>query len=276
MNQPIERDVAYATLKWYADIGVDETIAEVPENWLERPAEPQAPVTEAQPTPPDPAAKPAAKRADNKPPVGAEQAIGDARSLAAKANSIEELRSALEGFEGCALKKTARNLCFIDGNPAAKILLIGEGPGSEEDRQGKPFVGPSGQLLDRMLASIGLDRTHVLISNTVFWRPPGNRTPTTAETEICRPFVERLIQLVQPGVIVAVGGPAAKLLLNETAGIGRLRGKWFEYSNDGLTDSIPATPLFHPAYLLRSPQMKREAWADLRMLKARLGELGLP
>lgn len=276
MEQPISREAAHAVLKWYADIGVDETIAETAENWLERQPEPAVMPETAPATTAAAAGTPApAKPKSDAPPVGAEQAIGDARSLAAAATSIEELRAALEGFDGCALKKTARNLCFFDGNPAAKIVLIGEGPGAEEDRQGKPFVGASGQLLDRMLASIGLDRTQVLISNTVFWRPPGNRTPTTAETEICRPFVERLIQLVSPEVLVAVGGPAAKLLLGETAGIGRLRGKWFEYTNDGLEKSIPATPLFHPAYLLRSPQMKREAWADLRMLKAKLAETGL-
>lgn len=274
MDTTISRETALATLKWYADIGVDETIAEVAENWLapvEMPA--VAPLTaDAEAVSPAPTV---AKPRSEKPPVGADQAIGDAKALAAAANSVDDLRTALEGFDGCALKKTARNLCFIDGNPAARILLIGEGPGAEEDRHGKPFVGPSGQLLDRMLGSIGLDRTQVLISNTVFWRPPGNRTPTTAETEICRPFVDRLIQLVSPGVIVAVGGPAAKLLLNETAGIGRLRGKWFEYASEGLSTPIATTPLFHPAYLLRSPQMKREAWADLRMLKARIAEMDL-
>ncbi|MEQ8666825.1 MAG: uracil-DNA glycosylase [Rhodospirillales bacterium] len=270
----MDRQTAYAVLKWYADIGVDETVAEQAEDWL-------VPIPAAAETAPAPAAAPAPPtdkppaKPSTKPPVGAEQAINDAATLARQAASVDDLRAALEGFDGCALKKTAKNLCFTDGNPQAKILFIGEGPGAEEDRQGLPFVGPSGQLLDRMLASIGLDREKVLISNTVFWRPPGNRTPTTAETEICRPFVERLIQLVEPGVIVAVGGPSAKLLLGETAGIGRLRGKWYDYANPGLKTAIPATPLFHPAYLLRSPQMKREAWADLLMIRAKLAELGL-
>lgn len=266
-NKALDRASAVSVLRWYADIGVDETIAETPENWLV-PPQPAPEIVAPQPT-----AREAARR--NPPPVGAEQAIADAAGLALEADSVEALRTTLESFDGCALKKTAKNLCFIDGNPAAKLLLVGEGPGAEEDRQGLPFVGPSGQLLDKMLASIGLDRTKVLISNTVFWRPPGNRTPTLAETEICRPFVERLIQIVRPAVIVAVGGPAAKLLLGETAGIGRLRGKWYEYSNTGLDAAIPATPLFHPAYLLRSPQMKREAWADLLMLKRKLEELGV-
>ena len=270
----MNRQTAHAVLKWYADIGVDETIAEEPEDWLAPQPEP-VPPTGIPATAAETAAPAKPRPRSDAPPVGAEQAIADAVTLAKQATNVEELRAALEGFDGCALKKTARNLCFTDGNPEAKILLVGEGPGAEEDRQGLPFVGPSGQLLDRMLGSIGLDRTKVLISNTVFWRPPGNRTPTPAETEICRPFVERLIQLVGPAVIVPVGGPAAKLLLGETAGIGRLRGKWYDYQNPGLKAAVPATPLFHPAYLLRSPQMKREAWADLLMLKAKLAELGL-
>ena len=275
--QTFDKASSWAVLKWYADSGVDETVAETAENWLaaksvtEKISSPV--VTSTSPAPTVPGDAPNNK--GDIPPVGAEQAISNATSLAQTASSIEALREALEGFDGCALKKTAKRLCFTDGNPSARILLIGEGPGAEEDRQGRPFVGPSGQLLDKMLASIGLDRTRVLIFNTVFWRPPGNRTPTTAETEICRPFVERLIQLVSPAVIVPVGGPAAKLLLGETAGIGRLRGKWYDYTQPGLDGAVPTTPLFHPAYLLRSPQMKREAWADLLMLRHKLREQGM-
>ena len=263
----MDKQAARSLLKWYADIGVDEVVTETPEDWLAAPPPAPEPVAESRPqaaaVPPKPADAPA----------GTEEAVQDAVALAKKAATVDDLRAALEGFDVCALKKTARNLCFVDGNPDAKILFIGEGPGAEEDRQGLPFVGASGQLLDRMLASIGLDRTQVLISNTVFWRPPGNRTPTPAETEICRPFVERLIKIVAPAVIVAVGGPAAKMLLGETQGIGRLRGKWYDYTNAEIADAIPATPLFHPAYLLRSPQMKREAWHDLLMLKRKLDEL---
>ena len=203
-------------------------------------------------------------------PQGAEAAIHDAVGLAEAANSVDVLYAALQSFDGCPLKKTATNLVFTDGNPAAKILFIGEGPGADEDRQGLPFVGPSGQLLDRMLASIGLDRQRVLISNTVFWRPPGNRTPTTAEIAICMPFVERLIDVVDPDIVIALGGAAAKTLLAQSQGIGRLRGKWFSYSSPRLPRPIDAAAMFHPAYLLRSPGQKREAWRDMLMLKKKL------
>ena len=150
------------------------------------------------------------------------------------------------------------------------LQVIGEAPGAEEDRQGKPFVGPSGQLLDKMLASIELDRNKVLISNTVFWRPPGNRTPTPLEVSSCLPFIERVIELTKPKIIIPLGGPAAKSLLKQNAGIGKLRGRWFEYSSQKMDHTIPATPLFHPAYLLRTPAQKRAAWRDLIMIKRHL------
>ena len=165
------------------------------------------------------------------------------------------------------------NLVFYDGNPEARIVLIGEAPGADEDRQGLPFVGVSGQLLDRMLASIGLDRTQVLIANTVFWRPPGNRSPTTSETAACLPFVERLIELVGPDIVVTLGGAAAKSLLAQTQGVTRLRGRWFEYETPRLSRPIAATVLFHPAYLLRSPAQKRLAWRDLLAIRKRLAKI---
>lgn len=192
--------------------------------------------------------------------------------IAQNAKTIEELHKALENFDGCALKKTATNLVFIDGNTNANIIFIGEGPGSEEDRIGLPFVGPSGKLLDKMLVSIGLDRKKVLIFNTVFWRPPGNRTPTSQETAICFPFVERLIQLVSPKIIVALGGSSAKVLLADSASIGRLRGRWFSYSTPGLSTPIETTAMFHPAYLLRTPAQKRDTWKDLQTIKRKLAE----
>ena len=203
-------------------------------------------------------------------PGNANGEVTAAVHLTRDANSVEELRRALEAFDGCTLKKTATNLVFTDGNPEAPILFVGEGPGAEEDRLGLPFVGPSGKLLDKMLASIGLDRTGVLISNTVFWRPPGNRTPTPQETAVCMPFVERLIELVDPRILVAVGGPAAKSLLAQTAGVGRLRGRWFTFSTPRLVRPIEATALFHPAYLLRSPGQKRDTWRDLLDIKRKL------
>ena len=200
------------------------------------------------------------------PPNGLGAEIRDA---AGNASTLEELRACLEGFDGCNLRLTAKNLVFADGNPQARVMFVGEAPGAEEDRQGLPFVGPSGKLLDAMLASVGLDRNGegdaaALISNTVFWRPPGNRTPTPSEGAICLPFVERLIEIVDPKVLVCVGGPSAKALLAQTQGITRLRGQWTQ------AEGLPALPMFHPAYLLRSPEFKREAWADLLSLKAKL------
>ena len=202
-----------------------------------------------------------------------EGAIAGARADAASARTVGELRRRLEAFEGCPLKKTATNLVFTDGNPEARIVFIGEGPGAEEDRRGLPFVGPSGQLLDRMLASIGLDRSRVLISNTVFWRPPGNRNPTTAELSVCLPFVEKLIEIVTPSILIALGGAAAKTLLARNESVGRLRGRWFTYQSSGLAAPVDTAVTFHPAYLLRSPDQKRAAWQDLLRLKERLESL---
>jgi DNA polymerase len=173
----------------------------------------------------------------------------------------------MAGFEGCALKATAKSLCFADGAPGARIMLVGEAPGADEDRQGLPFVGVSGQLLDRMLAAIGMSRqTDVYIANIVPWRPPGNRTPTTQEMMICRPFITRQIELAAPDILVTLGGPASQALLG-VKGIMAERGRWREYSVAGRI--IPALPTLHPAYLLRNPIAKRASWTDLRSLKAR-------
>ena len=163
-------------------------------------------------------------------------------------------------------------MVFTDGNPKARVIMVGEAPGAEEDRQGVPFVGPSGKLVDQMLASIGLDREQVLITNTVFWRPPGNRSPTTQEIAICLPFLERLIELVDPKILVPVGGPAATALLAQSKGITRLRGQWFSYASSRMASPVPATPLLHPAYLLRSPAQKREVWKDLLAIRQKLEE----
>lgn len=248
-------------LHWYVDAGVDETIADEPVNRFAKQKKTETP-------PPATAAKP--ETPGDTPEGGPNGEVTAAVHLAQAAETVEELQTALESFDGCALRKTATNLVFTDGNPDAPVLLIGEGPGAEEDRQGLPFVGPSGKLLDKMLASIGLDRSGVLISNIVFWRPPGNRTPTPQEAAVCMPFVERLIELVDPRVLVALGGPAAKSLLAQTDGVGRLRGKWFNYSTPGLPRPIEATALYHPAYLLRSPGQKRPTWRDLLEIKNKL------
>lgn len=205
---------------------------------------------------------------------GAEPAaIADAREAAKAATDLTALRAALDQFDGCALKKTATNLVFADGNPDAEVMLIGEAPGADEDRQGKPFVGISGQLLDRMMASIGLDRSTFYITNVCFWRPPGNRKPTEAELAAQLPFVTRHIELVHPKILVLVGGSSAQGLLGLNDGITRLRGRWFDYQSSALAAPIPTIPIFHPAYLLRQPSLKREAWRDLLKLQARLDTL---
>lgn len=202
---------------------------------------------------------------------GAEPAvILNAREAAKAAADLPALREALAAFDGCALKKTATNLVFADGNPQAEVMLIGEAPGADEDRQGKPFVGVSGQLLDRMMAAIGLDRTTFYITNVCFWRPPGNRKPTEAELAAQLPFVTRHIELVRPKVLVLVGGSSAQGLLGLNDGITRLRGRWFDYASPNLPAPIPTLPIFHPAYLLRQPGLKREAWRDLVKLQAKI------
>ena len=193
-----------------------------------------------------------------------------AREAASSAKTLDELAASLAAFEGCNLRNTATKLVFADGNPEARIMFVGEAPGREEDLQGLPFVGRSGQLLDRMLAAIGLDRTSAYIANVIPWRPPGNRTPTASEIAACLPFVERHIELVNPDYLMLVGGMSAKTLLGRGEGILRLRGHWQAYQHAGLSRPIPALPSLHPAYLLRQPQQKRLAWRDLLSLKRAL------
>jgi DNA polymerase len=193
-----------------------------------------------------------------------------ARTAARNAASLDELRSTLASFDGCGLKATAKSLCFYRGSPRARVMIVGEAPGREEDLAGKPFVGPAGQLLDKMLAAIGLDESSVHITNVVYWRPPGNRTPTPQESQVCRPFLERQIELVEPDILLALGGAAAKQLLNVTDGIMRIRGRWFETAIG--ERRFRTMPTFHPAYLLRTPAAKRVAWRDLLTVKAALAE----
>ena len=262
-----------AWLDWYRLMGVSEPVGE-------RPAERHA---AAEPTV---AARPQAVRA-TAPPSGvparaprpaeplalrsAQNLAASARQTAAACRSLAELESALAAFDGCALKETALHCCFADGNPEAEIMLIGEAPGAEEDRRGKPFVGPSGQLLDRMLATIGFDRTTVYITNVIYWRPPGNRSPTQAEIAACQPFLERQIELIRPRVIVFVGGIAARGLLGVQEGVTKLRGRRLTYRlADGTP--VPAMVMFHPAYLLRQPGQKRLAWRDLLAIRRLLAE----
>lgn len=262
------RETLLAMLRWQVEAGADAAIAD-PDAPL--PADVSEAVQTAATVPlvPTTVAAPAAPPA----PLTDRPAVD--RGLAGEARSLEELRDALAAFDGCGLKATAMKLCFADGNPQARIMLVGEAPGADEDRVGRPFVGVAGQLLDRMLASIGLDRTQIYIVNTVYWRPPGNRTPTPAETAACLPFVERQIELVSPAVLVLAGGAAAKTMLARSEGITRLRGRWFQYESAGMVRPIPALPIYHPAYLLRQPAQKREAWRDLLTLREKLDELGL-
>ncbi len=201
-------------------------------------------------------------------PASPDAAALAARDIVEKIASLEELRAALDKFEGCALRATATQLVFADGNPQARVMFVGEAPGRDEDIEGLPFVGRSGKLLDRMLAAIGLDRTQVYIANIIPWRPPGNRTPTPQESAICLPFVRKQIELVNPDVLVCLGGPSATTLLGMKDGITKTRGRWFSF-NTG-TREIRAMPTFHPAFLLRSPLQKRLAWRDFLAVKKAL------
>jgi uracil-DNA glycosylase family 4 len=284
MDPEIERsivqspDALRALLEWQIAMGADEAIDAVALDRLAPPAPVAAPAA-AIPVTPRPGAPPRAgegrAEAAIVAPPGAlagslAEAAQSARLLAAGAESIEALATLVAAFDGCPLKRTATSTVFIDGNPAAPVMIVGEAPGADEDRLGRPFVGRAGQLLDRMLAAIGLDRTGVQITNVIYWRPPGNRKPTAAETAACLPFVLRHIALARPKVLVLAGGTAAGTLLPVTDGITRLRGRWFELAVPGLDAPVPTLPMFHPAFLLRAPEKKREAWRDLLALKAKL------
>ncbi len=258
-------------LEWYLDAGVDEAISDTPTNYFALPAlarkEPiSEPAAEASATE---APSPAIKATSTATPLHytPSAAMAMARELADKAASLEELEAMVRGFDGCAIKKTASKTVFSDGNPKGRVMIIGEAPGAQEDVQGIPFCGPSGQLLDRMLASIGLDRGSVFISNTVFWRPPGNRQPSMEETQTCLPFVEKIIALVKPELLILSGGTSTTTLLKKDTSITRLRGKLYDYGNSYLAKEIPTLVTFHPSYLLRTPSQKRLAWHDLLMVK---------
>lgn len=258
-----------ALLAWYVEMGVDVAVGETP---VDRLAAADTAGQTTMTSRPD-----MLDRSDRTEPVqpaavhpASDEVARAARDIAQSAKTLDELRDALERFDGCNLKRTATQLVFADGNPESRVMLVGEAPGRDEDVQGLPFVGRSGQLLDRMLAAIGLDRSSVYIANVVPWRPPGNRTPTPQETAICRPFIDRQIELVDPDFLVCLGGAAAKELMNTSEGILRLRGHWRDYDTGKRT--IRAMATLHPAYLLRQPLQKRLAWRDLLMLKAALDE----
>lgn len=258
-------------LSHYMALGIDEVVLDQPQNRFEAIEDTLDFVVPA-------AAEPAknSPQAVSEPTPAAVDYSQDSREVAQKAQSLDELREAMLSFNGCSLKQTATHTVFADGNPKAKVMLIGEAPGADEDAQGLPFVGLSGQLLDKMFAAIGLNRRESLyITNIIPWRPPGNRQPTPQETALCLPFVERHIELIQPEFIIMVGGTSAKALLQTKDGIMRLRGKWQQYQTDGLDQPIKAMPIFHPAYLLRSPGQKKQAWQDLLFIKNGLKDAGV-
>lgn len=294
-----------ALLDWYREMGADTAVADETTDWRVRggaapgqdfrcvalegaaasaaarpeaaaPAPPQArpatlhrppPAPEAyapRPTAPVPRAEPRPGFSAT-PPDAAELA---ARTIAHQARDLGELEAALGAFDGCGLKATAKSLCFYRGAPRARLMIIGEAPGRDEDLEGKPFVGRAGQLLDKMLKAISLGEGDVHITNVVYWRPPGNRTPTPQESQVCRPFLERQIELVAPDVLLLLGGAAAKQVLDTAEGIMRIRGKWREITRGTRTLRTMAT--LHPAYLLRTPAAKRLAWRDLLAIQAAL------
>ena len=275
MKTSTDRLALEVLLEFYAEAGVDIALDETPHNRFAESAREREParapersvITTTMPTRLEPAAP---SRPTFAAAASADDAALAARARAREAKTLDELKAMLTNFEGCALKQTAKNLCFADGSPEARVMFIGEAPGAEEDRAGLPFVGRSGQLLDRMLAAIGLDRTSVYIANLVPWRPPGNRTPTPQEAAICRPFIDRQIELCDPDIVVCLGAPSAQALLGIKEGILRSRGKWFTY--DSGTRTVKALATLHPAYLLRQPLQKRLAWRDFRALKKALAE----
>jgi uracil-DNA glycosylase len=257
-------------LRWWMRAGVDCALGETPHDRFAdsataagRPAAVAPPaVGERSPRASDTGLPLRQSAAQVGPPEAAET---HARALAAAATDLETLKSLMADFEGCALKRTATQLVFADGEPGSSIMLVGEAPGGDEDRIGRPFVGRAGQLLDRMLNAVGLDRRQVYIANIVPWRPPGNRTPTLQETQTCLPFITRQIELADPQLLVCLGAPSAQTLLGVKGGILRARGSWFTYPL-GSGRTIPALAMLHPAYLLRQPSQKRLAWADMRAL----------
>ena len=268
----VPRQDLAALLRWYVDQGLDEAIGE---EAVDRFAAPQpAPAAAAAPLVRAPTPIRAPLPAPRAPvPLESPQLVEDARALAERCTSLAELEAAVRAFEGCALKRTAKNTVFADGTPGAPVMIVGEAPGADEDRLGKPFVGVSGQLMDRMMEAIGLTRSGgFYITNILFWRPPGNRTPTLAEQAMCLAFTRRHIELAKPKLLVLAGGVAAKAVLDTTDGIMRLRGKWASHRLSDGTE-LPTMPTFHPAYLLRTPASKRQSWQDLLAIDKKLKEL---
>ena len=269
-----ERQQLAALLDWYVAMGIDEAIGETSRDSFApsapRPISAAAPSLTPRPTPAITLPSFGAP-ANARPIVPASNEIAGARQRAEAATTLAELEAAVSSFEGCALRKTATHTVFADGMPHAPVMVIGEAPGADEDRQGKPFVGRSGQLLDRMLAAIGLERQrNVYITNILFWRPPGNRKPTEAEMALCLPFVWRHIALGKPRIVLLSGGTATSAILGRAEGITKLRGRWFDLTVPGLDSPVPALTTYHPSFLLRTPARKNETWHDFLELQSKL------
>ena len=290
MNYLENNAQAVDSLRWYAQMGVDMCVEDEPQVVTSHPS-PVASNGTMRPVAPSPLAgegwdggalnqnaslsspltQPSPARGEGLTSIAS--AVADARALADGATDLAALEAAVRGFSGCALKKTATNTVFAQGVAESRVMFIGEAPGAEEDRSGVPFCGPSGQLLDTMLGFVGLKRSeNFYITNTLFWRPPGNRQPTKEELAICKPFVEKHIALVNPKLLVLVGGTATAAVLGDARGITRLRGHVFRYTNNYMTNDVPVHVLYHPSYLLRQPLAKKQAWADMLKLKAALAQ----
>jgi DNA polymerase len=289
------RDQSLAVLRWLVDAGADEAVGDTPVNRFAQPTNPPPPL--AVRTPPIksgagsspsraegdsrvrgrdiPVPKPDAKTTSHAQAVSLATAPGAARALAQSCTTLAELKTALTNLDGCELKRYATNTVFADGDPARRVMLIGEAPGRDEDIEGRPFVGRAGKLLDRMLAEIGLDRRKVYITNVLYWRPPQNRDPSPEEAASCLPFLHRHIELADPKLMILLGAVSVRHVLGLTEGITRVRGKWNLYQSVALDRSIPVMPTLHPAYLLRQPAAKRLAWRDLLAVAEKMGQLGL-
>jgi uracil-DNA glycosylase len=267
---------AAAAIEWLVEMGADEVVGNEPVNRFASKPVPKKSEPVSQPK-----QAPAAFREEPVEPASAPaissrsgDAVSDAKAIAAACRSLDDITAALSRFDACPLKRTATNLALCDGNPNAHVMCIGEAPGRDEDLAGKPFVGRSGQLLDRMLEAAGLSRhgddpaNSVFITNVIFWRPPGNRTPTEQETLMCLPFLRRTIEVLRPRAILCVGATPTQRLTGRTDGILKLRGKWFDYDVGGA--NVPLLATLHPAYLLRQPAQKRLAWRDFLSLRAAL------
>jgi DNA polymerase len=286
---PDRIEAARALLDFYAEAGVDALVGETPLDRLSVARidlAPPAIVEQTRDVAQTPERAPITRAPDMRPriapvpnpdtnfagaaPAAPDIAVMAAREAARSAASLVELREILSKFEGCALRGTAKQLVFADGNPQARVMFVGEAPGREEDLEGLPFVGRSGKLLDLMMAAIGLNRTTAYIANIIPWRPPGNRTPTPQESQICLPFIRRQIELANPDVLVCMGGPASQTLLGIKQGIRATRGRWFDFHTG--TREIRAIATYHPAYLLRTPSEKRFSWRDFLAIKKSLSD----